>query len=160
MPPDVPLEKRPLVPRLVADLIFLRQLSSDDVPLDSAAGQLIAAYLAANRAVIQTAIDWFYKNTTKEQRDQLSARNVMADYSTVHEEFKKIALHVFWEANELAGMLDGRITVDNLRMLLRGLQTVEAHGQFDQTTDYGQIYRLLISPVETIWPAWEKAYAG
>jgi hypothetical protein len=152
----------PLLPQLIADIIFLRQLfgNEDFVSLYAPAGQLIAAYLAANRAVIQTVIDWFYENTTEEQRYQLSEQNVMADPSTIHEGFKKIALHVLWEANELAGMLDGQITMDNLRMLLRGLQTVEAHGEFDRTTHLGQLYRLLISPVEAIWPAWEKAYAG
>jgi hypothetical protein len=61
MPADVTFEKGPLVPRLVTDLIFLRQLSSDDVPLDSAAGRLIAAY----RDVIRLAINWYYENTTE-----------------------------------------------------------------------------------------------
>jgi hypothetical protein len=43
-------------------------------------------------------------------------------------------------------------------MLLRGLQAIEAHGRFDDASGASRLYQLLISPVEEIWPAWQKAY--
>ena len=116
--------------------------------------------MAANRDVIQTALNWFYQNTTEEQRDQLSERNPMADPSSTHEGFKKTALHVIGEMTEEWGLVSARISVDSVRMLLRGLQAIEAHGEFERTTDYGRPYRLPISPVEAIWPAWENAYTS
>jgi hypothetical protein len=159
MPPHT-FEKGPLVPRLLTNLIFLRQLSSGDVPFDSAAGRLIAAYLAANRDVIRLAINWYYENTTEGQRAQLSGQNPMVDPSTVHEDFKKLALSIVEQVTEPWGPFSDQIELDDLRMLIRGLQTVEAHGEFDQKSGQRQVYRLLMSPVEVIWPAWEKAYAG
>ena len=152
------------MPRLLADLTFLRQLSSDDVPLDSAAGRLIAAYLAANRDVIRVAINWYYENTTEGHRSQLSEQNPRVDpstvHSTVHEDFKKLALFIVEQLTEPWGLISDEIGLDNLRMLMRGLHTVEEHGEFGQKSGHNRVYRLLMSPVEVIWPAWEKAYAG
>jgi hypothetical protein len=82
------------------------------------------------------------------------------DPSTVHEDFKKIALFIVEQLTEPWGLINGKSGLDDLRMLIRGLQTVEEHGEFDQKSGHSRVYRLLISPVKVIWPAWEKAYAG
>jgi hypothetical protein len=83
------------------------------VPLDSAAGRLIAAYLAANRDVIRVAINWYYENTAEGQRAQLSEENPRVDPSTVHEDFKEVALFIVEQVTQPWGLISDEIGLDN-----------------------------------------------
>jgi hypothetical protein len=137
---------------LIDDVTFLRNLSSGDVPVESAPGRLINTYLAANRDAIHTILHRYYEKTTHGEREALCHQNVRIDPSTVHENFQGIALLVLDEATKFR-ILQRKINEDNLRMLLRGLHAVQEHGAVG-----GLTYPLLMSPVDAIWPAWSVAY--
>jgi hypothetical protein len=141
----------------VEDLSFLGQICGHTISPDSPAGTLITTYLAANREPIKGLINWYYEKTTEAQRTELHKQNPRVDPSTLPAEFQSIALHIVEQVTTYRWMGD-RITKDGVAMTLRAFLAINDNSQsMDETPP--SIYRLVLSPVEAIWPAWQAAYA-